>query len=127
MKYLILLFPITVYASGSHDHETINITNNVTLPSMSINVPSPHIPDLQPRAIKTKHRITGVALGIASAQHAFDWSTDKSQLSVGIGQYDGSEAISVGVGRRFGEILVNGSLGKEGSKTGLGAGFLLRF
>lgn len=70
---------------------------------------------------------TGVALGIAASQHNFDMSTKKTQISVAVGQYDGDEAVSFAAGKRVGDLLVNGSIGSEGGKQGMGAGIRIDF
>jgi autotransporter adhesin len=109
MKRIILLalLPSAVFAGGNHT--TINsyahITEEVTYESYS-----------------------GIALGIATAQHHFDLGTPKTQLSIGAGSYDGANAVSIGAAKRIGDsVLLNGTLGKEGGNTGVGAGVTLRF
>ena len=69
----------------------------------------------------------GVALAIAKSQHNFDWSTEKWQGSLGTGSYDGQDAISIGVGKRFSNVLLNGSIGRESDKYGYGFGINMRF
>jgi len=71
----------------------------------------------------------GIALAIAAAQHQFDWGTYSLQGSIGVGEYDGNNAISFGIGGRIGKdrMLVNGSIGVEEGKTGIGAGLNWRF
>jgi hypothetical protein len=69
----------------------------------------------------------GVALAIAKAQHSFDWSTEKIQGSVGMGSFDNNDAISFAAGKRVGQILLNGSIGRENSKYGYGVGVTWRF
>jgi len=69
----------------------------------------------------------GAALAIAMSQMNFDWSTQKNQASFGVGSFDSQDAISFGFGKRFGNVLINGSIGKEGNKSGYGVGFGLRF
>lgn len=68
----------------------------------------------------------GTALALSQAQLNFDWHTTKWQASVGAGYYDNLEAVSVGIGKKFGDVLVNGSIGCE-SKCGGGIGATFRF
>jgi len=75
----------------------------------------------------SKNYTHGASLAIAMSQINFDWSTQKNQVSVGVGSFDNQDAISFGFGKRFGGVLINGSIGKEGSKSGYGVGFGLRF
>lgn len=69
----------------------------------------------------------GAALGIAVAQHHFDFGTLVWQGSIGAGHYDGSEAVSFAIGKRFDRILVNVSITTEDQETGYGAGVNWRF
>jgi len=69
----------------------------------------------------------GAALAIAMGQINFDWSTQKNQASIGAGSFDNQDAISFGFGKRFGDILINGSIGRESNKTGYGVGLGFRF
>ena len=69
----------------------------------------------------------GTALAIAKAQHNFDWSTGKWQGSVGLGSFDNTDAISFGMGKRVGQTLLNGSIGRENGKYGYGIGVNWRF
>lgn len=70
--------------------------------------------------------MSGQALGLAASQHNFDWHTTKWQASIGVGYYDTSEAISAGIGKKWGDILINGSVGCD-SRCGGGAGVTWRF
>ena len=72
-------------------------------------------------------QFNGAALAIAASQHNFDWGTHKWQGSIGLGSFDNQDAISFGVAKRFDRVLINGSLGREGSKFGYGVGVNLRF
>ena len=69
----------------------------------------------------------GVALGIAVAQHHFDFGTNSWQGSVGAGYFDDDTALSLAIGKRFGRMLINGSVSYEDDKTGLGVGLNWRF
>lgn len=87
-------------------------------------------PTVQETVIRNSYyQVSGVALAIANSQLQFDSTTYQTQLGVGAGNFDGSNALSVGVAKRFCEHcpLVNGSIGQEGDKTGVGVGFTLRF
>jgi len=67
------------------------------------------------------------ALAIAASQIHMDWSTTKLQGSVGTGSYNGSHALSAGLGKKVGKVLVNGSIVTDGTNTGFGAGINWRF
>jgi len=73
----------------------------------------------------------GTALGLATAQHQFDWDTYQLQSSIGVGTYDGAQAISYGMARRLcptcGKALVSGSVGAQEGKKGVGAGITWRW
>lgn len=69
----------------------------------------------------------GVALGIAAANHHFDLGTYETQISLAAGSYSGSEAVSIAIGKRVKDVLINGSIGREGGKTGIGIGVTFRF
>jgi len=71
----------------------------------------------------------GVALAIAAAQCQFDFGTYSTQGCVSAGSYDNKDAINFGVGKRFGKnrLLLNGSVGIENGKTGVGAAVNWRF
>jgi len=102
MKYLLLIIPIIAFAGERHhEHDVTNITN------------------------VSQYSVSGISLGIAASQHHFDASTYHLQGSVGIGAYNGSNALSIGLGKRFckGCGLVNGTFGIEGDKTAIGAGW----
>lgn len=75
----------------------------------------------------TVNNQTGTALGIATAQHQFDFGTYSWQGSVGIGAYDDAEAVSFAMGKRIDRMMFNGSVGIENGKTGVGAGLNWRF
>lgn len=68
-----------------------------------------------------------VALPIAASQIHVDWSTKKVQLGFGVGSYKDSNALSVGLGKRAGKVLINGSISSDGTNIGYGAGVNLRF
>ena len=72
----------------------------------------------------------GVASAIAAAQHQFDWGTYSTQVSAAIGHTDmdsySESALSIAVGRRFGEALVNGSYSHETGANSFGAAVNVR-
>lgn len=69
----------------------------------------------------------GVALGIAMSQLGFEWGTKSFQAGIGLGSFDGEDAISIGVGKRVDRLLINGSIGREGDKYGYGLGLRFHF
>ena len=86
-----------VNASERHHHDIYNITNTT--------------------------ESNGTALAIAASQHQYDLSSDKWQLSAAGARFDGSEALSFGIGKGYQGGLINGSIGREDGKTGVGVGF----
>ena len=69
----------------------------------------------------------GVALGLAASQHNYDMGVNKFQGSVGLGTFQGVDAVSFSLGKRYKDILINGSIGSESGLTGYGAGITWRF
>ena len=105
MKYILLfLISQTLYAGGSH-HKHAVILNS-------------------PNTTTTGR---GVALSIAASQHHFDFGTHSWQGSIGAGSFDSQSSISFGVAKRLDRVLVNGSFGTQGEKTGFGVGVNWRF
>jgi hypothetical protein len=108
MRYIILLlFANTAF--GDNPHTSVIIEKSVI-----------------EQTIK-KEVSRGAALGIATGQHQFSAATDAYQWSIGAGRYDGSDALSVGIGKRFDNLLINGSIGQEDGKTGAGIGVSGKF
>ena len=75
---------------------------------------------------ETNYNTEGTALGLAASQHHFDLSTYDLQFSVGTGEFNGAEALSFGLAKRFNNILLNATIGEENGQTGYGAGFTMR-
>ena len=100
--YILLFIPCIAFAHENVVNNTTNVANNYT---------------------------DGTALAIASSQLQFDSSTYQTQVGVGAGNYNGNSAISIGIGKRFKESgpLLNGSIGNDGSHTGVGVGATWRF
>jgi hypothetical protein len=69
----------------------------------------------------------GAALAIAMSQLGFEWGTKSFQAGVGLGSFDGEDAISIGIGKRVDRLLINGSIGREGNKYGYGLGLRFHF
>lgn len=69
----------------------------------------------------------GAALAIAMSQLSFDWSTKSYQAGIGLGSFNGNDAISLGIGKRVDRMLINGSIGREGNKYGYGFGVSFHF
>lgn len=113
MKYLFLLilaFPVM----ASENHNTTIFTEGQK-------------GDTGAPGVNASNLYRGVAIGIATAQHNFDFGTYELQGSVGVGSYDTAEAASFALGKRFNRVMINGSVGAENGKLGLGAGFNWRF
>ena len=73
----------------------------------------------------------GTALGIAASQFHPDWDYLGWQGSIGVGHFDGQNALSVGLARRLcpdcGRAMINGSVGVEDDEVGAGAGVNFRW
>lgn len=69
----------------------------------------------------------GAALAIAMSNHHFSHGTYELQGSIATGSFNGSEAISFGIAKRVKDLLISGSIGREGGKTGFGVGITFRF
>jgi len=112
MKKLLLLalFPVFAYAGGSHHtvEQTIIIQNTTE------------------RVIE-KVSQKGVALGIATSQLIFDASTSKTQIAAGVGVFDESDAIAVGLAKKVDNLMLIGSIGWEDGRKGYGAGVSFKF
>lgn len=107
-KLLILaLLPFASYAGDPHgsSQTTTIITNTYTYP----------------RTIKS---YTGVALGLAAAQHSFSITTPALQWSISAATYEDSDAASFAIAKKLtGEsIMVNFSYGLEDGHEGFGVG-----
>ena len=116
MKRLFLILclaPSLAYADDPHHEDTGGMT---TIENTTI-------------VHKSSSNTEGVALAIAAAQHQFDFGTYSSQASIAAGSYDGNDALSIGAGKRLKDsrALVNGSIGIENGKVGIGAAINWRF
>lgn len=109
MKTLILLIAFMPMLAMAHDDQPIQSINNISNVTNIYN--------------------SGAALAISTAQLQFDSTTYQTQVGVGVGSFDGSSAVSLGVAKRLCERcpLLNGSVGLEDGKTGMGAGATWRF
>lgn len=79
--------------------------------------------------IEYKVEYRGIATAIANSQHSFNWGTKAWQGSVGTGLYNDSNALSFGMGKRYGRMLFNGSIGSESGSDeySFGAGINWQF
>jgi len=119
MKYLILAVVMfigceTIPTSRADDPhrermETVVITNNHTVEKAMI----------------------GTALSLSVAAQQYDFNSNKRQWSIGAGRFDGSNALSIGVGGTRdidkSRVLVNGSVGIEQGRVGMSVGINGRF
>lgn len=106
MKYLILMFlSFSAFAHG-------DTTNNY-----------------YPTETVVKGKTPGVATAISASQLNFDWGSYALQGSVGYGNYDNENALTFGLGKRFGRVLINGSVGSESNTDNysIGAGISWKF
>jgi len=110
---LLALVLIIFSANAAADwccRDTTNITNNYTEVT--------HV---------VEETNTGTAMAIAVAQHHFGFGTYSWQGSASAGFYDGEQAYSAGLAKRFEEVLINGTISRESDETGYGIGANFRF
>jgi len=73
----------------------------------------------------------GSAIGVAAAQHQFDFGTHSWQWAAGAAYVDkngeGCEALSLGIGKRIDRAVINGSISHESDATAYGIGINGRF
>jgi len=101
MKYtlMVILLSLSTHLYASGDRSTTTTTNTYNYSSVT--------------------DARGVAIAIASAQHNFDYGTYSWQGSVGAGYYNGEDAVSFGVAKRVGKILMNGSITPDSIGVGV--------
>ena len=130
MKPLILLalLPFTVFAGGwHHSHEQVtNVTEVTEVTELTEVTNLTELTQINNTTIESSNT-TGVALGIATSQLNFDWGTNDVQVGAGLGNFEDNNAASIGIGKRFKHVLINGSVGREGGKSGYGVGVMTRF
>ena len=68
----------------------------------------------------TEYKSEGVASAIAAGQCQFDW-THSWQGCAAFGTFDGNDAAAFGIGKRYDEILFNGTVSIEEGELGIGA------
>ncbi len=75
----------------------------------------------------------GLAVAIAQGQHHFDHDNNKWQAGIGVGQYGGNTAGSIGLAKVIGQsayrplLSISASKGGDDSHTGVGAGLSFEF
>lgn len=107
MRYaiaLLFLFSSQAMADRNRDVTVNNVTNSTTI-----------------------YDSKGIALGIAASQHHFDFGTHSYQGSIGMGSFEDNTAISFGLAKRIGRVMVNASIGIEDGSHGIGVGLNWRF
>ena len=119
MKYVLLVFAFmmtgVVLAGGNNNTEIINnyYTTTTTLNNFGVS--------------ETQSAIEGVTMSYAASQHHFDLSTYSLQMSVGAASFRGEEALSFAIGKRVGDILINGSVSGSDNNQAYGFGATWRF
>lgn len=74
----------------------------------------------------TEYKSEGVASAIAAGQCQFDW-THSWQGCAAVGFYDDNSAAAFGLGKRYDEILFNGTVSIEEGELGVGASMNWKF
>lgn len=93
--------------------------------------PYPYATPQTTNTVVEKTSCDGSALGVAAAQHQFDFGTHSWQWSAGASYVDkngaGCEALSFGIGKRIDRAVINGSISHESDATAYGIGINGRF
>jgi hypothetical protein len=66
--------------------------------------------------------IQGVASAISASQCHFDGGSFDLQLCAGAGYSDNQEAVTFGIGKKYKDFLINGTITSEDSHTTFGIG-----
>ncbi len=114
---LLLAFAGSAFADKKHhDHhsEVINITEVTEVTNIT---EVTHI---------VQSDTEGVASAIAAGQCQFDW-THSWQGCAAVGSYDGNSAAAFGLGKRYNEVLLNGTVSIEDGEIGVGASVNWKF
>ena len=113
MKYIILLiaFMMSGTVSAKPPHKDITVINQEVNEFYTSNY----------------YDVRGAELAYAASQHHFDWSTNKFQISLGAGVVDYNGALSIGIAKRKGDKLLNGSFSYGSGKSAAGFGATWRF
>ena len=107
MKYLLIILGLFLSSQVfAHDYE------------------QPHAPS----SISIQGNPTSLNIAISQASLG-DWSTQKWQASVGLGSYDGSNSLAVGIAKKSCQdcLLFHGVVGTSENKTAMGVGMSFRF
>ena len=122
---LLLLIPSSVLAGGYH-HEDVN--NYFTVEETYVNETYVTENYISESYINDKDISKGIALAIAT-NHQFDFATKKWQASVNGGFYDGENALSLGIAKRFdgADALFHSSYGQNAGKQAITFGGVWRF
>lgn len=97
---VISLLSLAFAQAYAGDRNTINTTNNYYTTEVSEISTITHKSDVN----------TLIAMGVAGDQCHHDWGTDRLQACVGVGRYRDESAAALGLGKRFGDSLVSGSI-----------------
>lgn len=104
MKYLILFFFVsTAWATNYHHRPIVNSTNVI------------------------KMQADDECIGLSASQLHFDWATTSLQGGAGVGFKGDCQAGTFGLGKRTGDMLINGTVSTDGEDAAYGAGINWRF
>ena len=134
MRILLLtLISFTAYAGNYHHNPPVNnyytteVTEEYVTNEYITNETYTTIEQIRTEASNEVN--DGVALNLSAAALQFDWSTNDWQYSGGLGNYENRTSGSVGLAKRFGGILLNGSYNRalESGSAGYNVGITGRF
>lgn len=116
LTYFLLFFAVVAFAAearkgGHHQPPVVNITE-VTEVTEVTNITTD---------------TAGIASAVATGQCQFDNSTYSLQGCVALGNYESENALVFGMGKRYKETLINGTVAFEGSDLAVGVGVNWKF
>jgi len=125
LVYIVLLMMVSIsaYAGGIHHHTVIQGEQGIQGERGLTGANGLNGKD----GVNASTLYKGVAAALASSQHNFGFYTPKTQWSIAGGQFDNESALSIGLGKRLGDVLINGSVVNESGEIGFGIGLSGRF
>jgi len=74
------------------------------------------------KATNNYYNVKGVASAISASQCHFDNGSFHLQLCAGAGYTDSQEAVTFGIGKKYKDLLLNGTISSEDNRTYFGIG-----
>ena len=131
---VMMILATVALASGSHHNGTVtNVYNTYdtynTYDEYITNTTETYTTVQEYKTGITNDIDDGVALNLSAAALNFDWGTNDWQYSGGLGNYESRTSGSIGLGKRIGGLMLNGSYNRamESGKEGYNIGITGRF